>query len=62
MILTASGIILMLFGLLVSIVFWIPGVVDRNRIKAVLGRRYLLVQGSGKARAVSLSRRMIAFA
>lgn len=34
---------LMLFGLAVSIIFWLPGVIDRNRLKAVMGKRYPLV-------------------
>ena len=43
MILTISGIMLMFFGLVVSIVFWIPGIFDRTKIKEVMGKRYLLV-------------------
>ena len=34
---------LMLFGLAVCIIFWLPGVIDRNRLKAVMGKRYPLV-------------------
>lgn len=33
----------MLFGLAVSIMFWLPGIIDRNRLKAVMGKRYQLV-------------------
>ena len=34
---------LMLMGLVVSIVFWIPGIFDRNRIKNLMGKRYPLM-------------------
>jgi TM2 domain-containing membrane protein YozV len=43
MIITVSGIVLILFGLTVSIVFWLPGLIDRNRLRTVLGKRYPLV-------------------
>ena len=43
MILTISGMMLMLFGGTVSIVFWIPSIFNRQKIKAVLGTRYPLV-------------------
>jgi hypothetical protein len=43
MILEISGIILMLFGLIVSIVFWIPGIFDRAKVKDLMGKRYPLV-------------------
>ena len=43
MILSIFGIILMLVGLTVSILFWIPAVFDRKKLKSVLGRRYPLV-------------------
>jgi hypothetical protein len=43
MILTISGIIFMFFGLVVSIVFWVPGIINRNRIRSIMGRRYPLV-------------------
>jgi len=43
MILAISGIILMFFGLVVSIVFWVPGIINRNRIRSIMGRRYPLV-------------------
>jgi hypothetical protein len=43
MIYTIFGMMLMLFGLAVSIIFWLPGVIDRNRLKAVMGKRYPLV-------------------
>ena len=43
MLFSILGIILMFFGLAVSIVFWIPGIVDRNRVRSVMGKRYPLV-------------------
>jgi hypothetical protein len=43
MILTISGIMLMFFGLTVSIVFWIPNIFDRTKVKEVMGERYPLV-------------------
>jgi len=43
MILTVFGIILMFFGLIVSLVFWIPGIINKEKIKNVMGARYPLV-------------------
>lgn len=43
MILTISGIMLMLFGLAVSVVFWIPSIFDRAKVKEIMGKRYPLV-------------------
>ena len=43
MILTISGVILMFWGLVVSIVFWIPGIINKEKIKNVMGARYPLV-------------------
>jgi hypothetical protein len=43
MILTISGIMLMLFGVSVSIVFWIPNIINREKIKDIMGNRYPLV-------------------
>ncbi len=43
MILAISGITLMLFGLVVSIVFWVPGIFNRDRARAIMGKRYPLV-------------------
>ena len=43
MILTISGIMLMFFGLVVSIVFWVPAIFDRTKVKEVMGKRYPLV-------------------
>ena len=43
MILTISGVILMFWGLVVSIVFWIPGILNKEKIKNIMGDRYPLV-------------------
>jgi hypothetical protein len=43
MVLTISGIMLMLFGLAVSIVFWLPSLFDKEKVKDVMGKRYPLV-------------------
>ncbi|MGW8287290.1 MAG: hypothetical protein ACWGOD_03540 [Desulfobulbales bacterium] len=43
MLFSIFGIILMLLGLVVSIVFWLPPIFDRNRVKEVMGNRYPLV-------------------
>jgi hypothetical protein len=43
MILTITGIMLMCLGLVVSIVFWMPNIFNRNKIRAVMGKRYPLV-------------------
>jgi len=43
MILTISGVILIFWGLVVSIVFWIPGILNREKIKKFMGDRYPLV-------------------
>ena len=38
-----AGIVLMVTGGLVSGVFWIPGVVDRQNLRELLGSRYPLI-------------------
>ena len=43
MILSISGVMLMLFGLTVSIIFWIPSLFNREKIREVMGNRYPLV-------------------
>ncbi len=43
MFLQTAGSVLMGAGLLVSVVFWIPRVVDRTMLREILGRRYPLV-------------------
>ena len=43
MILTITGSIVILFGLVVSIVFWIPSIFNRAKIKEIMGKRYPLV-------------------
>jgi len=43
MILTISGIMLMFIGLVVSIVFWMPGILNKEKMKNIMGDRYALV-------------------
>ena len=43
MILTISGIMLIFFGLVISIVFWVPSLFDRRRVRKIMGKRYPLV-------------------
>ena len=43
MVLTISGIMLMLFGTTISIVFWIPAIFNRQKVKVIMGNRYPLV-------------------
>jgi len=43
MVLAISGIMLIILGLVVSIVFWMPSIFNRNKIRSVMGRRYPLV-------------------
>ena len=38
-----AGVILILTGGLVSVLFWLPGLVDRQKLKEMLGGRYPLV-------------------
>jgi hypothetical protein len=37
------GIFLVVLGLLVSVLFWVPAIVDRPRLKSLLGPRYPLL-------------------
>jgi hypothetical protein len=43
MVLAISGTMLIILGLVVSIVFWVPSIFNRNKIRSVMGRRYPLV-------------------
>ena len=43
MVLTISGIMLIFFGLVISIVFWVPSLFDRRRVREIMGKRYPLV-------------------
>ncbi|MBW2485552.1 MAG: hypothetical protein JRF05_09360 [Deltaproteobacteria bacterium] len=43
MILTISGIMLIFFGLVISIVFWVPRLFDKRRVREIMGKRYPLV-------------------
>lgn len=41
--LLVSGLLLLAIGLAVSVLFWLPGLVDRARLRDLMGRRYPLV-------------------
>lgn len=43
MILFYLGILLIIPGFLISVLFWVPQIIDRGRLKAALGSRYPLV-------------------
>lgn len=43
MILTISGSILIILGAVISIVFWIPGIFNKAKVKEAMGKRYPLV-------------------
>ena len=43
MIFLVAGVTLILIGGLVSVLFWVPGVIDRQKLKEMLGSRYPLV-------------------
>ena len=43
MLFLVAGAILILTGGLVSVLFWVPGLVDRQKLKEMLGVRYPLV-------------------
>jgi hypothetical protein len=38
-----TGMILATIGLLISVLFWIPGICNRKRLKEMLGSRYPVV-------------------
>ena len=43
MLFLVAGIILVVTGGLVAILFWIPGLVDRRNLREMLGSRYPLI-------------------
>ncbi len=43
MVLKILGLALAVIGGLVSILFWIPGVIDKKRLKEILGSRYPVI-------------------
>ena len=43
MILTKFGVLLMGVGLIVSILFWVPQIVNRQKLKELLGPRFLMI-------------------
>lgn len=38
-----AGLALLAVGTVVSVLFWLPGLVDRAKLRELLGRRYPLV-------------------
>lgn len=38
-----SAVFLLALGGMVSVLFWVPGLLDRRRLRELLGRRYPLV-------------------
>lgn len=38
-----AGLALLVIGAAVSVLFWLPGLVDRAKLRELLGRRYPLV-------------------
>lgn len=43
MLLTKLGILLMVAGLIVSVLFWVPKLVNHARLKEILGRKYITI-------------------
>ena len=43
MIFLVGGIFLLCIGGMVSILFWVPGLVDRRKLRELLGSRYPMV-------------------
>jgi hypothetical protein len=43
MLFLVAGVVLILTGGLVSVLFWIPGVLNRSKLRVILGARYPLV-------------------
>ena len=43
MIVKIVGIILVVFGTVVSIGFWVPGLINRNQLRGIMGSRYPMV-------------------
>ena len=41
--LAVAGIVLIAIGFLISVAFWIPGLVDRAELREMLGPRYPVV-------------------
>jgi hypothetical protein len=41
--LTIIGTLLVIIGGIISITFWIPGIIDRKKLNDVLGPRYPLI-------------------
>lgn len=43
MIIQAIGVIFVVIGTIVSIIFWIPGLIDKKQLKEIMGPRYNMI-------------------
>ncbi|MBC8316372.1 MAG: hypothetical protein H8E41_00595 [Desulfobulbaceae bacterium] len=43
MIIQIIGILFVVFGTVVSLGFWIPGLIDRNRLREIMGSRFPMI-------------------
>ena len=43
MILTVLGVLFVVVGTVISIIFWIPGIIDRKQLKKIMGNRYPMI-------------------
>ena len=43
MIINIVGIFFVVVGTVVSLIFWVPGIIDKNRLRQIMGPRYPIV-------------------
>ena len=43
MIIQAIGVIFVVIGTIVSLIFWVPGLIDKKQLKEIMGPRYNMV-------------------
>jgi len=43
MIIKAIGVIFVVIGTIVSLIFWIPGLIDKSKLKEIMGPRYNMI-------------------
>lgn len=43
MIIQAIGVIFVVIGTIVSLIFWVPGLIDKKKLKEIMGPRYNMV-------------------
>ncbi len=43
MIIKAIGVIFVVIGTIVSLIFWIPGLIDKGQLKEIMGPRYNMI-------------------